>query len=401
MNRSILQAAWVAPMNGPIIRDGAVVIADGKILDVGEKSISSRHPGGEIVDLGNSILLPGLINAHTHLDLTHCHAGDPPISFTDWISSIPKRRANETVEQAVQRGIDQCLKFGVTCIGDITQQAGQSRRAISESPLRCVSYGEVLGLGTMQSKFDQLLPQAIDTRYAASRMKIGLSPHAPYTVDINGYRQCLKLASEKSLPLATHLAESPDERTFLESHSGPFRALWDRLGVWRDDVATFTGSPVQMANAIGLLDRPALLAHVNYCDDSELDLLARGKCSVVYCPRTHRYFGHRPHRWRQMLERGINVAVGTDSCASSPDLNIVEELRLLRQIAPEIPAQTVWEMATTRAARAVGMQDQVGSITRGKRADLAAFHVKGDVPLEELLCEENLPAAVWIDGIRR
>src|SRR5207302_10539659 len=113
------------------------------------------------------------------------------------------------------------------------------------------------------------------------------------------------------------------------------------------------------ANAIGLLDYPTVLAHVNYCDDVDLDLLARGRAGVVYTPRTHAYFGHPPHRWRDMLARGINVAVGTDSCASSPDLNLVDDLRLLHRLAPEVPAQTLWEMATIRGARAIGRELQV------------------------------------------
>jgi cytosine/adenosine deaminase-related metal-dependent hydrolase len=136
-----------------------------------------------------------------------------------------------------------------------------------------------------------------------------------------------------SLPLATHLSEAQEEKTFLESHSGMFRDLWERIGSWEDDVPTFKGSPIAMAQAIGMLDFPTLLAHVNYCDDHELELLTRGRASVVYCPRTHRYFGHPPHRWREMLARGINVAVGSDSCASSPDLNLVDDLRLLPAIS--------------------------------------------------------------------
>src|SRR5205085_4235604 len=133
------------------------------------------------------------------------------------------------------------------------------------------------------------------------------------------------------------------------------------------------------------LNYPTLLAHVNYCDDDELALLARGRASVVYCPRTHRYFDHPPHRWRDMLAAGINVAVGTDSCASSPHMNLVDELRLLHQIAPEVPPQDLWQMATIRAAKALQMDPQVGSISPGKLADLVAFPATADDPLCDLL----------------
>ncbi|HSV15726.1 MAG TPA: amidohydrolase family protein, partial [Tepidisphaeraceae bacterium] len=127
---------------------------------------------------------------------------------------------------------------------------------------------------------------------------------------------------------------------------------------------------------------------------------ASGQASVVYCPRTHAYFGHPPHRWRDMLAAGINVAVGTDSCASSPDLNLVDDLRLLHRIAPDVPAQTLWEMATIRGARAIAQQSLVGSIEVAKAADLTIFLVQSDDPLTEILESSALPAEVWIAGRR-
>ena len=138
---------------------------------------------------------------------------------------------------------------------------------------------------------------------------------------------------------------------------------------------------------------------MNYCDDEEIDLLAVGRASVVYCPRTHDYFGHPPHRWREMLARGINVAVGTDSCASSPDLNLVDDLRLLHRIAPEVSAQRLWEMATVRAARAIG--SSAGTIEIGRPADLVAFEAPGDEPLREVLESQRLPLGVWAAGERQ
>src|SRR5204862_5225873 len=122
------------------------------------------------------------------------------------------------------------------------------------------------------------------------------------------------------LPLATHLAESADEAEFLARHSGNLMKVWDFVGGFDDAVPKFEGGPIRYAEALGLLDRPTLLAHVNYCDDDELKILAAGKASVVYCPRTHQYFAHPPHRWREMIATGINVAIGTDSTASSGDL---------------------------------------------------------------------------------
>ena len=143
----------------------------------------------------------------------------------------------------------------------------------------------------------------------------------------------------------------------------------------------------------------SLLAHVNYARDADLDLLAAGSASVVWCPRTHEYFGHPPHRWREMLDRGINVCVGTDSRASSPDLNVVDDLRLVHRQSPDVPIETLWEMVTTRAAHALHLGD-VGAIAPRMRGDFVAFPARGDDPLRSIIESDVAPAAVFIGGER-
>jgi aminodeoxyfutalosine deaminase len=251
----------------------------------------------------------------------------------------------------------------------------------------------------MKFRYSELLPRAIDRAHATERLHIGLSPHSPYTIDLPSFVECLKTAREMKLRLATHLAELPYEQEFLTQQSGPLRELYERLGKWEDPVETFNGSSLRFAHAIGLLDYPTLLAHVNYCTDQELDLLARGNASVVYCPRTHRYFGHPPHRFREILQRGINVALGTDSCASSPDLNLLDDLRLVHETAPEIPTEKLFELVTVNAARALELEDQVGSLESGKRADFAVFPA-GSGRLLDLLESRVLPRQTWIAGRR-
>ncbi|MEO6435716.1 MAG: amidohydrolase family protein, partial [Tepidisphaeraceae bacterium] len=382
----------------------------GRIVAVGDaKTLARAHGDAELTDLGPSVILPGLVNAHTHLELSGCNAGDwPGGSFGDWILSLPRRigrqsdrPAEEIFAKAVNKGIKQCVRFGATAIGDISQQMQVSRTILRDAPIRSVSFGEVIGLAGNRTRYLELLPRAIDRSLENNRMRIGLTPHAPYTVDLPGYRECLDLGRSHRLPLATHLAETPAEREFLENHQGEFRQIWETLGHWQDGVETFRGSPVRFAHAIGLLDyESTLLAHVNYCDDEELEILARGQASVVYCPRTHRYFGHPPHRWREMLDRGINVVVGTDSCASSPDLNLVDDLRLMHEIGPDFPVDQLWRMATLRAATALGWETEIGSLEPGKSADFVAFEVDSDQPLTEILESYRLPAAVWAAGRR-
>lgn len=393
-------------MDRPLIGDGAVAFDERQILAVGcAREVRAAHGDAAVVEAGDAVVLPGLVNAHTHLELSESHREPAaPGRFVDWLKQRIIQSAQEpgaleaSTVRAVRRGVEQCLRFGVTSVGDISRQCRLTRAVLAGLPLRVVSYGEVQAMGQRRGFLEERLAAAMDPTFAREHLRIGLTPHAPYSVEVAGYQRCLEAARGRNLPLATHLAESPDEGVFLADHAGPFRQLWDWLGWWDGQVPRFEGGPIRLAKAVGLLDYPTLLAHVNYCDDQELELLERGKASVVYNPRTHAFFGHPPHRWRQMLARGINVAVGTDSCASSPDLNLVDELRLLHELAPETPVERLWEMATLRAARAIGQEGRVGSITAGKAADLAIFPARSDRPLLEVLEGSALPGQVWIGG---
>jgi cytosine/adenosine deaminase-related metal-dependent hydrolase len=248
-----------------------------------------------------------------------------------------------------------------------------------------VSFGEVLGMAGRRGQLEGRLAAAIDRTFEGDGLRVGIEPHAPYSLDLPGYRRCVEEAKRYDLPLATHLAETADEAAFLADGSGEFARLWRALGDWREDVPRFEGGPVRAMASVGLLDRPVLLAHVNYVSDEELALLADSRASVVYCPRTHAYFGHPPHRFAEMLEMGINVALGTDSAASAPDLNLLEEARQVHRLRPELPVLLLFEMITTRGARALGMEGEVGRLAVGMRANYCAFPVRGGDPLREIL----------------
>jgi cytosine/adenosine deaminase-related metal-dependent hydrolase len=407
VGRQLLCAAWVAPMIQRPISDGAILVDRGRVRDVGTRGeVLARNPEAPISDLGPSVILPGLVNAHTHLELSDCQPGPRPAGgFAAWLVGMLRRTriSAEEMERAVigavAIGVQQSLRFGVTTVGDISRQCRLTRGLLRQSPLRVVSFGEVQAMAQRRGLLEERLAIAADETMAGPRLAIGITPHAPYSVEPDGYRRCLQTARDRCLPLATHLAETEDEATFLESHAGPLRQLWDQWLTWDDSVPKFTGGPIRLARDLGLLDYPTLLAHVNYCDDDELDILAAGKASVVYCPRTHEFFGHPPHRWREMRGRGINVAVGTDSCASSPDLNLVEELRLLHRLMPQEPVENLWELATTRAASALGLGD-AGAIRVGDWADLVAFGCETADPLREILEGTCVPSCVWIEGNR-
>jgi cytosine/adenosine deaminase-related metal-dependent hydrolase len=402
MPQHLLQSAWIIPIDGPPRRDSAIVYTD-RIVAIGDaREIRRAYPDAIAEDLGDACIFPGLINAHAHLELSQLVPGPSPKSFTDWLLRLAPVAgvANPPATSATKPtdiGIHQSLRSGVTTIGDITAQPALTRPAL-RSILRVVSFGEVRAMAARKNLLEPRLAAAADHSLATDRLIPGISPHAPYSIDRHGYERCLDVARQNNLPLATHLAESPFEAEFLADQTGPFRELWDKIGGWEDSIPRFNGGPIRFAHAIGLLDYPTLLAHVNYADDDELALLAKGRASVVYCPRTHAYFGHPPHRWPQMLPRNINVALGTDSTASSPDLNLLADLRLVHRQSPQTPPRILWEMVTIRAARALMLAHLAGSLTPGKSADLAVFPYSGNNPLAELLQSDMLPTRIWIAG---
>jgi cytosine/adenosine deaminase-related metal-dependent hydrolase len=401
--KTLIRARYVATMAGPILENAGILIEQGRVLAVGR---ADDLPAADArwVEYPSSIVIPGLVNAHTHLELTAVGQLPRPASFVDWILAL---RAGAMavlgdaarVAESARRGLADSLRFGVTTVGDITLNPLVTREVLRDSPIRGVSFGEVLGMAGRIGQMEERLGAAVSQAFDREDFRAGIEPHAPYSLDLAGYRRCLEEARSRGLPLATHLAETPDEGEFLARHTGEFRRLWDALGGWTEGVSRAEGGPIRAMQGIGLLDYPAVLAHVNYVDDEELSILAGGRASVVYCPRTHAYFGHRPHRFTEMLARGINVAIGTDSAASSPDLDLMEDLRLVHRQRPDVAVETLFEMATVRGARALGMADRVGTIEVGTVADLCVFEVGAGEPLREVLERGARPEGVWVGGV--
>jgi cytosine/adenosine deaminase-related metal-dependent hydrolase len=378
-------------MSSPLIDDGCVVVEGDRIVAVGR---TSRIKPATIDEEIDGVLMPGLINAHTHLELTNVPRPETPGTFQDWLlTTMASTRRHNPAEftrdraDAVRQGIAQCLRFGVTCVGDISQNVEIVRPILQEARIRSVSYGECLGIGERVTRCLALLKQAV----AGDDKSIGVSPHAPYTVDESGYA----LVASLLLRTTTHLAETPDELDFIRDRSGPFRALYTRLGIDPGEASSPARSPVEWLCRHDV--DGWLLAHVNYCDDADIDLLAARKLSVVWCPRTHAYFGHPPHRWRDMRARGVRVCVGTDSCASSPDLNLVDDLRLVRRDFPEASVDEIWSLATTLPGTAI---EEYCGIYANQLADLVSFPTRTSDPVGEILeTASMLPDGVWVGGL--
>ena len=230
---------------------------------------------------------------------------------------------------------------------------------------------------------------------------LGLAPHTPYTVSFADLTATANLAASKRLPFTLHFLETPDEAQWLAAGSaGQTSELHKFLAARGMPADAPTGGPFGLLERAGILAARPLLAHVNYIDDADLNRLAAAQASVAFCPRAHAFFGHAPHRWRDMLAAGINVCLGTDSLASNSSLSILDELRYLRRQYEDAPAQTLLEMGTIRAARALGMADSIGSLGQGKLADFITIPIGEGArdPIVEILDSNREVTGVWVNG---
>ncbi|MGQ9648966.1 MAG: amidohydrolase family protein [Phycisphaerae bacterium] len=421
MRTAVYQARWILPVTSAPIENGRLVVQDGCIVTA-EKA---GAPDSSAIDLGDAVVLPGFVNAHTHLMLTGCHGIRYRGSFTDWIRDLvtihPRWGPPATVRQSVREGLGQSVATGVTTVGDI----GDSMEVIEAwgtGRINIVGFLEVLGIGPKRAgghpkavrvAIEMFSRAFIEIWSAAGKQDFsrhptlfipGLSPHAPYSADACVYREAIHRFHElfgMCRALCTHLAETREEEQFLRDGTGPFRELLEQFGLWDGSYEPPGCSPVEFMEQVGFLAHRPLLVHCNYVSDSDLDLIAASEASVAYCPRSHRFFNHEPHRWREMLAHGINVCVGTDSLASNDTLSVLDELRFLRRLDSSVPGEMLLHMGTLAGAKALGLADAIGSLQIGKRADFAVIPLDrsaaGD-PVEALLTGTTCPLAVSVGG---
>jgi cytosine/adenosine deaminase-related metal-dependent hydrolase len=397
--RHALRGRYVFPVTSPPIADGVVTIDGGRIVAVGRQPSTSDRP---VMDLGNVAILPGLINAHTHLEFSGLAAplGRPGMSLPEWIRLVVAYRRRLPVELLVgdwSKGRNECRATGSVAIGEI---ATANWSASPDSTI----FLELIGLkrefsADRLAKARQHLAKATP-RLSRRGIQLGISPHAPYSVHPKLFDGLVDLAKEAQAPIAFHLAETLEELDLLFTGGGPFRELLVELGAWDETAIPHRTRPMDYLRRLADRGVHALLIHGNYLDDDEISLLGAhaDRLTIVYCPRTHAYFGHERHPLPRLLAAGANVALGTDSRASNPDLNLLEEIRFVARCFPELPANMALELGTLRAARALAIDDRFGSLEPGKLAALVA------VPLPEadaaephqLIYEPGEPAAALL-----
>jgi cytosine/adenosine deaminase-related metal-dependent hydrolase len=356
----VLTARWIFPVAQPPIQHGTITIQAGKIIAV--HSAGSRSAD---IDFGNAAIIPGLVNTHTHLDLSGLRGKVPPSSdFTGWLKQIIAHRRAQTPEQIqhdIRAGLDEALAYGTTLIGDITA-GGASWLALSEAPSWSVCFHELIGLS--RGRADEQLSSIRDwlsTRPTLEHCRGGLTPHAPYSV----HRSIFSGITNLPHPIAIHLAESPAEIELLEKHEGPFVAFLSELGIWNPDCLS-----ADYANMVRHYAAPTLLVHANYMSTS---LAIPENATIAYCPRTHLAFGHESHPFREWMRAGVRVVLATDSLASNPDLDVFTEAQFVFERYPDVPPESILRMVTLSGAEALGFESVTGSLSPGKSADLVVM----------------------------
>jgi cytosine/adenosine deaminase-related metal-dependent hydrolase len=359
--KMVLSARWVFSAVQEPLERGTVTIDGERIL-----AVNSRGSATPDIDLGNCALIPGLVNAHTHLDLSGLWGKvAPQPDFLGWLRGVIAHRRKQTPEQIqadVRAGLDESLRFGTTLVGDIAAE-GASWQILANAPCRSVVFREMLGLPSHRALgvWKDAMTWVND-HPDTDRCWAGLSPHAPYSV----HHSLFRAAVGNGFLTAIHLAETLDELTLIDKHAGPFVDFLRDLNVWDED-----GLSPSVDWILWQAERAArvLLAHGNYLRP---DTFIPPNVSIVYCPRTHSAFGHAPHPFREFVGRGVRVALGTDSLASNPDLDLLAEARFIHERFPDFPCAALLRMATLHGAEALCREQETGSLAPGKSADLAA-----------------------------
>jgi 5-methylthioadenosine/S-adenosylhomocysteine deaminase len=365
---TVLTADWVVPVEGPPIRDGAVAVdADGRIAAVGPRSEL-----GDGTHYAESVILPGFVNAHTHLEYEVYAGFGDGLAFPEWIGLHVQRKQLidvADVEAIARLGAFNCLRSGITTVGDCSF-SGATAMACADLGLRGTVYLEVFGsdASPIRNRFEPMRDRIAGT--LSDDVQLGISPHAPYTCTIDLYAACAGLG----LPVATHLAESDAEAEFLRTGTG----AWESFGEMLVRPPGTTG--IRALAEAGLLDSNVIAAHCVTADQEEIALLAEHDVAVAHCPRSNGILGCGVAPLRALREAGIRVCIATDSPASTPSFDMFDEMRAAimgaraRERRPDaLTAAEALELATLGGARALGLEDSVGSIVPGKKADLTVL----------------------------
>ena len=393
---NVYRARWLIDASGHAVADAAVLASEGRIVRVGPWSQLAAHigPSDAVEHFPDGALLPGFVNAHTHLALSDM-AGKfrPTRNFWGWITRLMTRlfvRRLAAAERAVRLGVEQSLAAGTVAAGDMAHD-DTCDVPPDEARGRWVIFRELFRFGPAGLAGVEKAVAGLEARPASATIRLGLAPHAPYTAGPEVFLAARRAADARGWPLSMHLHETQDEIAFIEHGEGPLSDWLSHLGILPADWRPAGVRPIRMLADAGFFAGPVLVAHANYLTDEDIAILARSGSSVAYCPRSHAFFKHTGHPWRRLLAAGVNVCLGTDSLASSPSLSVLDEARHVFAHEPGADPRTLLAMATRRGARALGLEEAVGDLRPGLAAEFCVVRPLAETtdPLGAILAGEG------------
>ncbi len=403
----IIRARTVVTMDGPPIENGAIVVSGNRIVDVGKLDEVKTRNAGEVIDLGEQALMPGLINAHCHLDYTCLRGKIPPQkSFADWVRTINAEKATFSPKDyiaSINDGFAEAKRFGTTTIANLTVFPELIPQI--QPPVRTCWFAELIDIRAPK-RANELVDRAIESLGRAQPW--GLAPHALFTASTDLFRRCEEIAQNDNVLLTTHLAESREEMEMFRDASGPLYEFIKSIGRPMDDCGNKTplglfldlidsGGSSNRERAIEV-NRPYLswiVAHLNELTESDFELLERSnsKFHVVHCPRSHNYFDHSPFAFDRLRSFGFNICLGTDSLASNESLSLFAEMRAFQKEFPSVSAEEIFQMVTVNPARALRYENALGQIRPGFGADLIAVPCSTSTDIFEQILAFDAPVS--------
>jgi len=356
--------------------------ADAVLEWEGDRVVAFHEAAGPAED--DLAVLPAFVNAHTHLELSGLRGRLPPGPFPAWVRALIALRAGEVPAEAVRAGAAEALATGTAAVGDISTAGAAMDVIRGAGAPGGVVFEEVLGLDPSRAAA-ALDGAARRLRPGNGRVRPGLSPHAPYSVSAPLFQGVAARAAALGLPLAVHVAESPEELEFLARGTGALRDLLEELRAFPAGFRPPGVTPVAWLARLGLLERRPLLVHANYLDDDDVARIRGSGCAVVFCPRSHHFFGYDQCSVPRLLAAGVTVALGTDSLASAPSLDLMEEVRALAASGGVAPARAL-HLATRAGGEALGLPE-AGRLAPGGPADFTAWRIPAGAsdPLEAIV----------------
>ena len=384
----IYRARWVLPISSAPVEFGAVAVDGSRIVGIGSQNeISARFAESIVEDFGEALILPGLINTHTHLELTVMRGYLENEDFFTWLRKLTLARLEKLTPNDLRVsatwGACEAVRAGITCVGDASDSAIMSMSALKEVGLRGVVFQESFGPDPrlLQQNFDSLKTKVAELRGMETELvRPGISPHAPYTVCRPQLESIAELAHDQQLPVMMHAAESHSEELFVRGGCGPFAERFAQRGIeWNAPRV----STIQYLKQVGLLETQPLLAHCIRVDSADIETLRETGSKVAHCPKSNAKLGHGRAPFAKFLKAGIAVGLGSDSVASNNTCDILEESRfaVLLSRAGEgdslISASEALATATLGGARCMDLEGQVGQLSEGTQADLAILSLTG------------------------